>query len=247
MKIFVVSLLHSTERRERVSQIFKMSGYHFEFFDAVNGKDGLPPRLAEKVNDKYRTIYRSRPLSAGEKGCFASHYLLWEKCLQLNESIVILEDDFSPTEHFCDAIDNIDLLIADLDYLRLEKRSCKWVTKDEVAGFERRFLFDNSCGTTGYVLTPQGASKLLSKSDQWLCAVDNYISENYIHNMHSFNLSPPAITALHDMGTYIQLEPKQRVPIYFKLTRELNRFYRFVCSSISNQRFANQLKKDKHL
>ena len=30
---------------------------------------------------------------SAEMGCFASHYLLWEKCVELNEPIMILEDD----------------------------------------------------------------------------------------------------------------------------------------------------------
>ena len=30
---------------------------------------------------------------SAEMGCFASHYLLWEKCVELDEAIMILEDD----------------------------------------------------------------------------------------------------------------------------------------------------------
>lgn len=29
----------------------------------------------------------------GELGCYASHYLMWQKCVEINEPIIILEDD----------------------------------------------------------------------------------------------------------------------------------------------------------
>ncbi|WP_240495633.1 glycosyltransferase family 25 protein [Vibrio barjaei] len=242
MRIFVISLPDATERRERVKRIFSETNYQFTFFDAINGREGLPERLERRVNDTYRKVFRSRPLSPGEKGCFASHLLLWEKCLELDEPIVLLEDDFLPTESFENAFSQLPLLIKDIEYLRLEKRTSKWFPINSVGGFERRFLFDNSCGTTGYVLTPQGAQKLLQHSEEWLCAVDNYISESFRHGMYSFNISPPAIEAPHDMGSLIQCEEKTRVPLYFKLTRELNRFYRFVRMTVSNRQFINKLQ-----
>ncbi|USE00349.1 glycosyltransferase family 25 protein [Vibrio sp. SCSIO 43133] len=243
MRIFVISLPHAAERRERVKSIFEATDYEFSFFDAVDGKEGLPERLENRINDRYRMIFRSRPLSRGERGCFASHFLLWEKCVELDQPIIILEDDFVPTKHFVHALNHLSELIDGLDYLKLERRRAKWLMLDKVAGFERRFVYDNSCGATGYILTPNGAKKLLSHCEQWLCAVDNYISECFRHSMPSYNINPGAIQALHDMPSFIQVDSKTSVPIYFKLTRELNRFYRFLRMTVSNQRIINGIKK----
>lgn len=242
MQIFVISLPHAAERRERVKSIFESTNYEYHFFDAVDGKEGLPERLETRINDRYRKIFRSRPLSRGERGCFASHFLLWEKCVELGQPILVLEDDFVPTEHFTHALNHFNELIKGLDYLKLERRQAKWFMLDKVAGFERRFVYDNSCGATGYIITPNGAKKLLRHSEQWLCAVDNYISECFRHGMPSYNINPGAIEALHDMPSFIQLDNKTSVPIYFKLTRELNRFYRFLRMTVSNQRILKGIK-----
>ena len=43
-------------------------------------------------------------MTPGELGCFASHYLLWEKCLELNEPIVVIEDDAQLEECFDDSM-----------------------------------------------------------------------------------------------------------------------------------------------
>ena len=40
------------------------------------------------------------PLTKGEVGCFLSHWRLWEKCIELNEPILILEDDAVCTDRF---------------------------------------------------------------------------------------------------------------------------------------------------
>ncbi|CCF80089.1 putative lipopolysaccharide biosynthesis protein [Helicobacter bizzozeronii CCUG 35545] len=39
-------------------------------------------------------------MSMGELGCYASHYSLWQKCIQLHEPIAILEDDVHLKPHF---------------------------------------------------------------------------------------------------------------------------------------------------
>ena len=45
MKIYVVSLEKAVERRQRVASVLFARGIEFEFFNAVNGFDGLPERL----------------------------------------------------------------------------------------------------------------------------------------------------------------------------------------------------------
>ena len=90
MKIYVISLDRAVERRSRVESVLSARGIPFEFFSAVNGFEGLPERLQALPDDQHRIRFRSRPLTPEEKGCYASHYLLWEKCVELDEPILIL-------------------------------------------------------------------------------------------------------------------------------------------------------------
>lgn len=41
MKIFIVSLDNATQRRNRVKEVMNDLGIEFEFFDAINGFNGL--------------------------------------------------------------------------------------------------------------------------------------------------------------------------------------------------------------
>ena len=61
MKIFVISLIGSVERRERVKQ--ELNGVSFQFFDAINGREGLPESLEQRIDDNHRKLFRSRPLT----------------------------------------------------------------------------------------------------------------------------------------------------------------------------------------
>src|SRR3546814_4320493 len=51
--------------------------------------------LFKKYNDKKRARLRGSgaSLRLSQLGCFASHYLLWEKCVQARKAIIVLEDD----------------------------------------------------------------------------------------------------------------------------------------------------------
>lgn len=66
MKIYVISLERAVERRSRVESVLAARGIDFEFFNAVNGFEGLPERLQALPDDQHRIRFRSRPLTPGE-------------------------------------------------------------------------------------------------------------------------------------------------------------------------------------
>ncbi|CAH0541792.1 glycosyltransferase family 25 protein [Vibrio marisflavi] len=241
MKIFVISLIDSLGRRERVKE--ELSCVDFEFFDAVNGYLGLPDELENKVNDTHRKIFRSRPLTPGERGVYASHYQLWERCVELGVPIVILEDDFKKTQYFKNVIEHLSVLAEEYDYVRLEPQFTKGSSIGFDGAVEKVLWLDNSKGATGYMVTPQGAEKFLNASRQWKCSVDNFISETYLHGVPSVGIIPYAIYAPNDMESTIQGKAKlSKVPLLFKLTRELYRFYRFILMLLWNRKMYKKLK-----
>lgn len=236
MKVFVISLEDAQTRRARVSKELENLEIPFIFFDAVNGFDGLPSDLQKKPDDTHRTIFRSRPLTPGEKGCYASHYLLWKKCVELNEPILILEDDFLPTKYFKDGMIVIDNIIHQYGYLKVEPQIGHATTKQVIDGNEIVFWHDNSRWTTGYAISPKTAHQFIETSSRWLCSVDNFIGESYRHKIPCTGIIPYMISRPDDMGSTIQNKVKlKKVPIHFKLTREMHRFYRFIRMTVWNK------------
>src|SRR3546814_6455975 len=70
-------------------------GLPYCFFDAIHGARNPDHPLFKKYNDKKRARLRGSgaSLRLSQLGCFASHYLLWEKCVQARKAIIVLEDD----------------------------------------------------------------------------------------------------------------------------------------------------------
>jgi glycosyl transferase family 25 len=242
MKIFVISLLGSTERRQRVSA--ELEGFSFSFFDAVNGHLGIPAELEQKVDDNHRRLFRSRPLTSGERGCYASHYLLWQECVVLDEPIIVLEDDFKSTQYFATIVSQAEAMAQDYDYIRLEPQYTECLNLGFNEYVQKVLWLDNSKGTTGYIVTPKAARAFLKASERWICSVDNFISETYLHGIPSVGVMPYAIYAPNDMGSIIQGQSSLvKVPLIFKVTRELHRFYRFLRMSCWNRKMLRRLKK----
>lgn len=241
MKIFVISLLGSIERRQRVSA--ELEGFSFSFFDAVNGHEGLPVELEKKIDDNHRRLFRSRPLTPGERGVYASHYLLWQECVALDEPIIVLEDDFKSTQYFATIVSQAEAMAQDYDYIRLEPQYTECLNLGFNEYVQKVLWLDNSKGATGYIVTPKAARKFLKASEHWTCSVDNFISETYLHGIPSVGVIPYAIYAPNDMESTIQGKVNlAKVPLIFKVTRELHRFYRFLRMSLSNYRMSKRLK-----
>ena len=98
MKIFIVNLKRAKERRKLMQEQFdRMSneekkGFEIIFFDAIDAKAGEHLRFSQ-YSKIASLLFRGKEMSDGERACFASHYSLWQKCVELNEPIVVLEDD----------------------------------------------------------------------------------------------------------------------------------------------------------
>lgn len=243
MKIFVISLVRSQARRQHISETMSALKLDYEFFDAIDGKLGLPDDLEKLQDDRHRIIFRSRPLAPGEKGCYASHYRLWQKCIELNEPIVVIEDDFIPSDNIKTSLNHIKEIAANFDYIRIQDQVGEFTPLAQLQELQLGFWKDNSKGTVGYIISPSGAKKLLLASDKWQCSVDNFIYESYHHNVASLGIYPPLLKASFEWGTEIHHQEKTKVPVYYKLTRELHRFYRFIRIELKNR----QLKKNINL
>lgn len=121
----------------------------------------------------------------GVIGCFDSHYRLWQKCVELNEPIMIFEDDiivyrpFVPVE-FDDvlsiAFSHAKKMIRYQDYL------------DSPSGDHRAMSYGQSSmpGNGAYCIKPHAAAKLVEEYAYSFLPADNAINQHLVKiQLHS--------------------------------------------------------------
>ena len=96
MRSYVINLKKSTGKLEA----FKLNNSQYlpdlHVFEARDGSEITHAKLLELGFDtrkSWRDPLLKRTLTHGEVGCFLSHYLLWERCVEFNEPFLIFEDD----------------------------------------------------------------------------------------------------------------------------------------------------------
>jgi glycosyl transferase family 25 len=120
----------------------------------------------------------SRP---GVLGCFYSHYRLWQKCVDLNEPIIIFEDDVIFYRPFV-PVDWDEILILSL-CTEWTDRSEKYFHLLEENNEEPKALeFLDFCvpGTSGYAIKPKAAKKLLKLYKNTFAPSDHAINKNVV-------------------------------------------------------------------
>ncbi len=164
--------------------IAKQFGLDAQEFEAVPGNDCLHLFKQHKV----RPIQTNKK---GQNGCFMSHFLLWKKCIELNETIAILEHDgvflrnlpADIEEHFTDVC-RLDPCIfwkdsyeTDIEY-NLNK-PIEYIKPDTV--YKERPFGSYYIGYYGYLIKPAAAEKLVVTAKKiGGHAVDMFVGTNFV-------------------------------------------------------------------
>ena len=225
MKIFVISLKSALDRRESITQQFLDINIKFQFFEAVNGKAEIHP-LFEKYNEKERLKKKGYPLSKGELGCFASHYLLWEKCVELDETLIIIEDDAQLNFNFIDFYKNYKMFSSKYEYLRLfvNDRKRKFELIAQISNLDVVRYLRGPAATRAYIITPAAARKFISSAQNWTLAVDNYMDQFWLNKVICMGIMPGVVENETPFGSTIgdTVETSKKRDLQSILTREYN-------------------------
>lgn len=227
MKILIINLERNVERKLFMRQQLENIGYDYEFVAAVDGSQ-LPLEWQNKASrsDFYNQITGNVGfVSLNEIACFASHYSCWQKCIELNQSILVLEDDVLLLPNFRPALSYLNLLVNKLNYVRLmvleKHRERQRVT-------ENLLLYtDFPCGGQGYVIIPDAAKKLVKHANKFYSPVDMYLDRWYLHGLRAYCVDPELIVD-ENMGSSIGVREKIYLPKpkgFTKLVREIVRPY----------------------
>lgn len=149
-KVYVISLDNDLSNIETE---WLAQGFELEPFEATI-PDTIPPNGPLKFGDKIRDPNRSwnNPIVSftdTERAIWYSHYNLWHLCQYVNKPIIIIEDDTLLTSEFPTSW-NIERL----------KYFVKSSGKDRKTG-RYEFVWGG-----GYVLTPDGATRLINIAER---------------------------------------------------------------------------------
>lgn len=266
--IYIINLESSLKRAESMRQkIGQLKGYRvfiddilvldsisntnlrFYFFKAVDAKKIESGEIRVKnYNPILSKLFKGKILSNGEVACFSSHYALWQKCLMLNQPIVVLEDDVS----FANNLEGLAKIYqSNFSYVRLMYLFNKGI--DREIGDNFYINYDRVCGTQGYYLSPSGAKRFIAKAKHFIYCVDDYMDMSHIHKVPNIIYKPFLLS--EDMqGTTIMGREKVRINILLKLSREICRIYQSLRAFFYRNFFAPKidelkrlLKKDKNI
>jgi GR25 family glycosyltransferase involved in LPS biosynthesis len=159
--------------------IAKQFGLDAKLFEAVPGNDC-------KHLFKQHKVRPPQTEKLGHHGCFMSHFLLWKKCIELNETIAILEHDGMFIRNIPEDIEDNFVDICRLDSCSSWKDSYEEdiaaVLGNPIEYFKPDTVYKEKdfgnfyIGQYGYLIKPCAAEKLVARAKQiGAHAVDMFI------------------------------------------------------------------------
>jgi glycosyl transferase, family 25 len=192
MRIAVINLARSKDRRELIQSNLARIGLAFELFAGIDGFRGEHVGISRYSEAAaWRDLYR--PMTVGEIGCLASHYLLWQRCMDAREPFVIMEDDVEVDNLFVHALETASVLLPVFPLIRLGLLAEADGTAPVLClphDFELVSLGPETYGTQCYILSHVGARALLEHAAVWSLPVDTYLDRAQIHGIGKYGLRP---------------------------------------------------------
>ncbi|MCY4304755.1 MAG: glycosyltransferase family 25 protein [Aestuariivita sp.] len=103
ISIFVISLTDCHDRRQNMSTALNDLGLSFDFFDAVDGRYGLPTEYENQIDRAEVERVSYRRMTDAEYACSLSHINVYRKIIADKISYaLILEDDAIPQPALCE-------------------------------------------------------------------------------------------------------------------------------------------------
>lgn len=165
-RIYVINLKDATKRRKHMLKQLNAFGLTATFFDAIDGRNGLPQKYVDLI-DKEKTHARvGRHLTDGEFACALSHREIYQ--LIINEKLpgaIILEDDAVLSQDFADFYENEGYTLGEL--IQMDHLDARVVQKNKIKFSKNITLFylaQNASLTTGYTISANAARHIILNS-----------------------------------------------------------------------------------
>ncbi|AFI04665.1 glycosyltransferase family 25 protein [Helicobacter cetorum] len=253
LNIFIISLKCFVKRYSYATNLVKQENannkYSWHIFDAIDAK-GLDFKndmfLKEHTRDFFLQMqstkqancldyllsikWHGKELSHSEIACYYSHYLLWQKCIELQKPIVVLEDDVSLHSNFYEGLKAIQT--SGFDYVRLmhlknAKLKSQAKTKSLKPYFKQLLQDTYGLGAQGYFITPKAASRFIKASKIFVVPVDFLMDAYFYHQVPNIVYEPFLIQDKEEVSTITRIKDIKTLPkmIYF-LHKLYKKFYK---------------------
>lgn len=194
MTVVVINLERSSARRELMQRTLNRLGIQFEFFRGIDASHG-EHLCVSSYDEQARLLDHRQTLTPGEIGCFASHYLLWQRCVEEQEPIIIMEDDLLIEDRFTTALAAAEALINRFHLIRLGilpdgapfGRFCDLEENLQMIRYAKNSILG---GTQCYALSPKGAAALVRHAAVWSLSADHYLSAYKMHGPENYGIRP---------------------------------------------------------
>lgn len=162
MRIFVISLKDSSDRRAHINQHLSQKGLKYDLFEGIDGYE-LSLEESKKFSSNRSAKELGRALRRGEMGCALSHISLYEKLLESEENeFLILEDDAELTDAALQVLDRREKFPNDWDLINLHCLADHFPFGDPIWDTYRLATFRAlPTRLTAYLISRSGAAKLL--------------------------------------------------------------------------------------
>ncbi|WP_111655591.1 glycosyltransferase family 25 protein [Isoalcanivorax indicus] len=224
MKTYVISLADSLERRRAAAEQLSQAGVNFEFFDALRC-DIRQLVYFSRYDEREYVLNCGRPAAMGEVGCYASHKMLWQRCVDDDEPVMIMEDDFLLADHFHEAACHAERLVHEYGYIRLqtERRATRRLVRhDGQFSLVRYSKVPHSAMC--YVISPSVAARLLRRADVLDAPLDVMVKKNWEHGCQIYGLMPYSVSE-HCLSkdTTIPGRARYKKPVLVSLRRAIRK------------------------
>jgi GR25 family glycosyltransferase involved in LPS biosynthesis len=207
IKIYIINLKRRPEKREYMEKQLEKQGIPLtavEFIDAVDGNN-LTEEQLNSMNIRVHPWfdpYSKRAITKGEIGCALSHVLVWNKIKESGNAGIVLEDDAELCDNFLATLmERLIKISHQYDFMYLGRKK---MGKDTPLENQEAVIAGMSYWTVGYLLKPDGATKLLENDyTSRIIPVDEYLPACYNaqkfadyeiqNNMVALALTPPIV------------------------------------------------------
>ncbi|MGL4601027.1 MAG: glycosyltransferase family 25 protein [Plesiomonas sp.] len=239
-KIYVVSLSSEINRRQSIKNKLDFLMLNFEFVDAV---DFRFEKSADVINEISEYEFNSpRDMTSAEIGCALSHRNVYKKIIADNIDYgVVLEDDAVLNGDFADFIkpsnlNRIDFDIIVLGYSKLSKQDQRLFyikepikTKFKLLRYSLGYAWSEwTCGTVGYVIKRDAASRFLSK--KYLSLADDWYQHKINCSLNILHCRPSLVVedflAMESSIEASRVRYLKKTSSYLDVLRVLRGFFR---------------------
>jgi len=188
VRVFVINLARSVARRQTMAEQLRQLGLPYEIWAAIDG------RLLDEA--EYLQQGGASGLFPGEVGCYQSHLTLWRKIR--DEQIpcaFILEDDARIDPDTLQVLNALETRVADFDVARLSAIEKQVGTVLQRVNDTRQLVVPtkNPSGLAGYVLTNEGAKRLVNLAEPPCIPVDTLVDRSWVKGVRMVMVSPAPV------------------------------------------------------